>query len=309
MNAYVFANTQNPKQQVNATNCAFLPLEGRPLLIYVLMALDRVTPIEKVIVIGATKEIMRAIESVIFEIPFQKKIMVVEERGSFLESVMFAQTESHKKAGQLDGLNMISEPALFLPGNIPFLTTAEVSSFIAASDMSTADCYLSTISGQATPFPMPKQDQNNLDDPEKQAIIPGRLLLAKCDAIGDSDVIKKIETHYKNKQADQLLSPLALEAFLKGMGISLKTKFSETNAALSEIEEKISTLLKTRFKLTQCATPGHALPAEDTKSYQFLMDHFEDWRKHIMTLTTEEGDKICSISGTTCGSHDDEHGH
>ncbi|VAX26925.1 hypothetical protein MNBD_NITROSPIRAE01-763 [hydrothermal vent metagenome] len=298
MNAFVFANTQNPKQQINGMNASFLPLAGRPLLIYVLMALDRVTQIEKVIVIGATKEIMRAIESVIFEIPFQKRIVVAEEKEYFLESVSFAEIESRKKGGVPDGLNMISEPALFLPGNIPFLTTAEVSRFILACDMTEADCYLSVIPGKPTSFFKAEQTQTDLADGEKQGLSLGRLLLAKCDAIGDSDAIKQIEQHYKSRKTDQIFHPLQLETLLKKINISP-----------SEIEKQVSTLLKTRFKLTQCATAGNALCAEDKKSYQFLLDHFEDWRKHIMTLKTEEGDKICSISGTACDAHDDGHEH
>lgn len=298
MNAFVFANTQDPKQQINGMNASFLPLAGRPLLIYVLMALDRVTQIEKVIVIGATKEIMRAIESVIFEIPFQKRIVVAEEKEYFLESVSFAEIESRKKGGVPDGLNMISEPALFLPGNIPFLTTAEVSRFILACDMTEADCYLSMIPGKPTSFFKAEQTQTDLADGEKQGLSLGRLLLAKCDAIGDSDAIKQIEQHYKSRKTDQIFHPLQLETLLKKINISP-----------SEIEKQVSTLLKTRFKLTQCATAGNALCAEDKKSYQFLLDHFEDWRKHIMTLKTEEGDKICSISGTACDAHDDGHEH
>ncbi len=309
MNAFVFANTQDPKQQINGINASFLPLAERPLLIYVLMALDRVPQIEKIIVIGATKEIMRAIESVIFEIPFQKRIVVAEEKEHFLESVFFAETESRKKGGVPDGLNMISEPALFLPGNIPFLTTAEVSRFILACDMTKADCYLSMIPGKATSFFRAEQTQTDLADGEKQDLSLGRLLLAKCDAIGDSDTIKQIEQHYKNRKIDQILRPLQLETLLNKIKISPTTKSSKINTSPSEIEKQVSTLLKTRFKLTQCATAGNALCAEDKKSYQFLLDHFEDWRKHIMTLKTEEGDKVCSISGTACDSHDDGHKH
>ncbi len=309
MNAFVFANTQDPKQQINGMNASFLPLAGRPLLIYVLMALDRVTQIEKVIVIGATKEIMRAIESVIFEIPFQKRIVVAEEKETFLESVFFAETESRKKGGVPDGLNMASEPALFLPGNIPFLTTAEVSRFIAACDMTKADCYLSMIPDKATSFFRAEQTQTDLGDREKQGLSLGRLILAKCDAIGNSDAIKQIEHHYKKRQTDQAPPPLQLETFLKNIGVSPTKKHTETSTVFSEIEEKMSTLLKTRFKFTPCATAGNALCAEDEPSYQFLLDHFEDWRKHIMTLKTEEGDKICSISGTACEPHDNGHEH
>ncbi|MEC4678805.1 MAG: hypothetical protein VST69_08650, partial [Nitrospirota bacterium] len=256
MNAFVFANTQNPKQQINGMNASFLPLAGRPLLIYVLMALDRVTQIDKVIVIGATKEIMRAIESVIFEIPFQKRIVVAEEKEYFLESVSFAETESRKKGGVPDGLNMISEPALFLPGNIPFLTTAEVSRFILACDMTEADCYLSIIPGKPTSFFKAEQTQTDIADGEKQGLSLGRLLLAKCDAIGDSDAIKQIEQHYKNRKTDQIFRSLQLETLLKKIKVSPTTKSSATKSLMiktspSEIEKQVSTHLKTRFKLTQ----------------------------------------------------------
>lgn len=303
MNAFVFANTQSPTQQVNGMNHSFLPLEGRPLLIYVLMALDRVTQIEKVIVIGVTKEIMRAIESVIFEIPFQKTITVLEEKETFLESVHFAEIETHKGENQ-DGLDMISEPALYLPGNIPFVTPAEISTFIAASDMTKADCYLSLTSGEASYFPGVQQRQMDPDKKETQAPCPGRLMLSRSDAMGDCDAIKAIGRHYKEMQAEQSSHTTPLKAFLKRMGVYTETKSPDTLPPLSQIEEKVTAFLKTRFKFTKTATAGNALPAEDQSSYQFLLDHFEDWREYITTLKTEEGDKVCSISGSACESHE-----
>jgi len=304
MNAFVFANTQDPTQQVNGVNQAFLPLEGRPLLIYVLMALDRVTQIDKVVVIGSPKEIMRAIESVIFEIPFQKKIIVLEEKENFLESVRFADAETHKKTDRQEGLGMISEPTLFLPGNIPFVTTAEISTFIAASDMDKADCYLSIVPGGTARFPGIKQEEINLNETEIQAPRLGRLMLAHCDAMENADAIETIASHYKETQLEKTSQTTPLKAFLRCIQANPQTKSPDTPASLSEIEKEVGHFLKTRFKFTETATAGNALPAEDLTAYQFLIAHFEDWRKHIMTLKTEEGDKICSISGSACGSHD-----
>ncbi|GEM_PF-6080747 len=309
MNAFLLAATQTPDRQINGMNHAFLPLAGRPLLIYVLMALDRVTQIDQTVVIGPPREIMRAIESVIFEIPFQKKIVVIEEQATLRESLSFADAQSRKRAIQPDGLNMLSEPALILPGHIPFVTPAEISTFIAAADMTTADCCLSIAADAAFRFSDLEQNKQSSETTIPPSPCLGSLLLARADCIGDPNALKIIEERYQKNRGADSSHTTRLEAFLKWINARDEKEPQETLPPLSEIEKNIAAFLKTRFKFIETASAGNALPAKNPAAYRFLVDHFEAWRNYITGLKTEQGEKVCSISGRACESHGHEHNH
>lgn len=311
MNAFVFACNPVPARQINGMNTAFLPLEGRPLLLYVLMALDRVPEITTITVIGSPKEIMRAIEQVIFEIPFQKKISVLEQKETLLESVSLTSTfvngassraDSHREKDVQEGLAMLPEPALFLPANIPFVTSAEISTFIAAADMTQSDFCFSIVRGGTLTFSDSEQAPHILFETEHASYHPGRLVLARPGQMADETSLQTLAALYQHscqENPDQRL----LEAFLKSIGLPSGTQSGGTRAALSAIEEKATAFLKTRFRLIETVTAGNALPADDTGAYQFILRHFEAWRRHISELKNKQGEKLCSISGSVCESH------
>lgn len=321
MNAFVFACDPVPERQINGMNHAFLPLEGRPMFLYVLMALDRVPEITTITVIGSPKEIMRAIERVIFEIPFQKKIAVLEQKKTLLENVFLVsalvngattlgndsststQADPHRKKESQEGLAMLPEPALFLPANIPFVTSAEISRFIAAADMTRSDFCFSIVRARLLTFSDSEPSPHVLYETEQGSYHPGRLVLTRPGQMADETSLKAIDAlHHKNRQEDGLHQN-GLKPFLKLIGIPDETT-TDSRPSLSAIEEKATVFLKTQFKLIETVTGGNALPADDTVSYQFILRHFEAWRKHISTLKSEKGEKLCSISGAVCESHD-----
>ena len=93
MNAFILAGDRGRSRQVGGMNKAFLLLEGRPVLLYVLMALDRVRGIDQVYVVGPRKEIMGVIEKALPDALFSKKIEVLEQKNSLLENILYGYTD------------------------------------------------------------------------------------------------------------------------------------------------------------------------------------------------------------------------
>ncbi|MFQ5588825.1 MAG: hypothetical protein ACE5F7_08290 [Nitrospiria bacterium] len=311
MNAFVFATDQRPQNRVRGKHPAFLPLENRPLLLYVLMALDRVEAIQKITVIGPPKEVMRAVESVMFVMPFQKQIVVLEPRETLLESLEATVPGSGVGESGQDGLSMISDPALYLPGNIPFVTTAEISTFIASADMRQFDCCVSYASANAYDFLGSTQPQVSTKFKtayhlEKEAVHLGRLFLARPGQMGHPAALKKILTLFQSRTSNAPGDENPIESFLKLAGFKLEGKGSAVYPGLADLAAQTSAFLKTRVQLIQTQTGGHALPVEDGDSHRFIADHFEAWRQQIAELKSEQGEKICSISGTVCDSEKTE---
>ncbi len=307
MNAFVFATEQTPQEKMNGENHAFLLLEGRPLLLYVLMALDRVETIQKIFVIGPPKEVMRVIESVMFTLPFQKQIVVVTPKETLLDSLSAAQLQSAATRSSEETLPMISPPALFLLGNIPFVTTAEISTFVAAADLLNNDLCVSYARDGAFDFL-----ELNHDEATAQLKISwpssygpyhlGRLFLARPGEMGKREALQQIlalpvQTPCEKDQ---------LEAFFKIIDLKMEEK-EKTNPELGGITAKTSAFLNARLQLIETQTGGNTLPVHNTASYDFVSKHFETWRQHIGTLKSDQGEKICSISGAVCETDGHEH--
>ncbi len=290
MKAFVFANDQNPTQEINGLSYAYLPLEGRPILLYVLMALDRVSDIEEITVVGSQKKIMRVIESVMFEMPFQKTIAVLEQKPTLFESM----ADVNKDRG--DGLEMLSEPALFLPGNIPYLTSAEISTFIAASDMRKSDVCLSIASKNALKFFAQKEVTRQNSPSSSQTVRLGNLLIARSESLFKNIVLKTFYEHLKESSYDAK----TLEGFFKYPGFNDESKAQKPS--LSDLEENLSQYLNLDFKFSETVTAGNTFAVRDHNAYQFVQRQFSDWREQIIELKSEDGEQICSISGTICDS-------
>lgn len=122
-------------------NKALLHLEGYPLFIHVLKALDGVPEIARIFIIGP-KKMMEEIEQALPYTLFVKKIEVLEQRNSLIENILAAY--SHSLPGYQDGMDIHrlthgDPPGLFLPADIPLVTSAEIREFITKSDMKQYD--------------------------------------------------------------------------------------------------------------------------------------------------------------------------
>ena len=325
MNAFILAGDRGRSRQVGGMNKAFLLLEGRPVLLYVLMALDRVRGIDQVYVVGPRKEIMGVIEKALPEVLFSKKIEVLEQKNSLLENILYGYTYS--LPGYQEGIGAArlpheDPPALFLPADIPLVTTAEIEEFIAGSDMKAYDyCLGVTEEKHLTPF-YPRAGAPGIRMAylylKEKTYRMNNLHLARPFRVGAGSYIQKVYNHRYQKYAGNRLR-MALEILrtpgcAKGLSFYLLAQgavffskikldplasFLRRFLTVEEVERQVSVFLKTRFKAVETGLGGAALDIDDEKTYKTMFLLFREWRAYLSKFD-KSGGSFCPLKTGVC---------
>jgi GTP:adenosylcobinamide-phosphate guanylyltransferase len=327
MNAFVLAGDRGERHQVGGMNKALLTLEGRPLMIYVLSALDQVRSIDRIYVIGPQKEIMRAIEQALPYVLFTKKIEVLPQKESLVENILSAYAYSlpgYRKGADPRHLPNADEPALFLPADIPLVTTSEIEAFIAGSDMEKYDYCLGVTPQEAlVPF-YPKGEKPGISLPylylKDKVYRMNNLHLGRPYRIGMAEYVQEMYDHrhqrytgnrlriaYKILKRPRGLRGLLLYLLAQGGVFSTKAGLASVASlfrkplSLDAVEKEVSAFLQTRFKSVETRIGGAALDVDDEKGYRTISLLFREWQTYLAGFDEKTNSAFCPIDGGVCG--------
>ncbi len=135
MNAILLAGDRRASIQVRDDNKAFLELNGVPLFIRVLRALQQARRVGSVVVVGPEERVSAALEDHGIQ-----NVRVVPQRENMIENfkagyVASLGLDDEVEFWDLKGTEHENVPALVVPCDIPLLVPAEVDEFIARSNM------------------------------------------------------------------------------------------------------------------------------------------------------------------------------
>lgn len=328
MDAFVLAGDRGASHQILGMNKALLPLEGYPLFIHVLKALDGVAEIDRIYIIGPQKKMMEEIERALPYTLFLKKIEVLEQRNTLIENILAAYSRSlpgYQDGVDIHQLNHDHPPALFLPADIPLITPAEIRDFISKSDMNRYDYCLGVTSEEAlTPF-YPKENHPGIKMAyvylRDQAFRLNNLHLARPLRIGAGRNIQNMYDHryqkyfgnrvrimfeilkrpgWMNVFTSYLLAQGAVffaQSRLPGLAALFRRPFT-----LSNVEREMSRFLETRFKVVETNIGSAALDIDDEASYRTLSARFREWREYFARFNQgKEGGGSCPLRTEACG--------
>lgn len=325
MNAFVLAGDQGARQQICGVNKAFLMLEGRPLLIHVLAALDQVQSIGRIYVVGPRKEIMAVIERALPEVLFTKKIEVLQQKDSLVENILSAY--AHSLPGYRDGIDPrrlphADEPGLFMPADIPFVTASEIEAFIAGADMERYDYCLGVTPEEAlVPF-YPQGEKPGIKLAylyiKDKAYRMNNLHLARPYRIGVGGCVQRMYDHRHQRYfgnrfriaAEILKSPrwpkglfyylLAQAAtFSMNAGLSPIASLCRRFLRAESVEREVSAFLQTRFKAVETGIGSAALDVDDEESYRIICRSFKEWQARFARSDAEKSGAVCPFK-TVC---------
>ncbi|TAJ97010.1 MAG: hypothetical protein EPO39_19570 [Candidatus Manganitrophaceae bacterium] len=328
MNAFVLAGDRGASHQILGTNKALLKLEGYPLFIHVLKALDEVAEIDRVYMIGPQKKIMQEIERALPHTLFLKKIEVLEQKNSLIENILTIYTRSlpgYQEGMNPDPLNHGDPPGLFLPADIPLITPAEIREFISKSDMNQSDYCLGITSEEAlAPF-YPQPDQPGIKMAyiylREKAYRLNNLHLARPFRLRAGRSIQKMYDHRYQKYLGNrfriafeiLKTPLwwkGLALYLMAQGAVFFAQMDRPRLSalfrrpltLPAVEREVSRFLGTRFKAVETAIGSAALDIDDEAGYRVFSARLRDWREHLARFNNEPGKgTVCPLRTEACG--------
>jgi GTP:adenosylcobinamide-phosphate guanylyltransferase len=312
MNAILLAGDQKAPHPLYDINKAFLPLEGWPLFIHVLAALNQAPSVETIYIIGPRKQIMEEVEKALFAFLFTKKIEVLEQKETLLENIQYAYTYAFGMHGNTPfsfGFN--APPALFLPSDIPLVTGYEIESFIANSDTNQYDYCLGVTSAEhLKPF-YPRAKEPGIKMPylylKENAYRINNLHIARlcCSTAGSAiqtvydhrhqkniwNRIQMCRTLFKANYAKDLLVFYILAqvaSLLSRLGLHRMALPFRQPLLLNRVEEAASAWLNMRFKAVETKIGGAALDIDDQATYKTITAVFTKWHAAMMPKTPQQ---------------------
>ncbi len=311
MKAIVFATDQVASDyRIKGLSSPFFNLQGRPILLYVLVALDQLADIEEVVIIGPPSQIMSVLEAALFEVPFSKKITVLPQKGQLLEDLQSAISGGLQQAP--DPLQVLppDEAVLCLPGNIPLITTAEIEAFLATSDMDCYDYCIGITEENALLAFYPEGEKSGIKKSTIQ-LKDKRFRLNNLHLIRPLKIGRVAQGESSGKSATASGWPSALPPYMASLFDDLLSKtgqekilgLSPQDSTIEIFEDRLSDIFQLKLRFTGRWKGGAALNIDDEACYQAISERIDDWRTLIADLNqTEEGKKKCPTSGLACKS-------
>ncbi len=313
MKAIVFATDHlNSDYRLNGLSSSFLNLQGRPILLYVLVALNQLSDIDEIAIVGPPSQIMRVLEAALFEVPFSKKITVLPQKKQLLEDLQSAICGEAQQAPDPLQVLPTDEAVLCLPGNIPLITTAEIEAFLADSDMTSYDYCIGITEENALRAFYPEGEKSGIKNPciqvQNKSFRLNNLHLLYPSRI--SRVVQEQPNASKNGiGSGSSTLPLYISALLGGglrksdQAHELVLSLSHQNSSIEMLEDCLSEISQIKLKFTGRWKGGAALNINDEASFQAVSERIDDWRILTEDLNqTEEGKKQCPTSGLACKS-------
>jgi len=324
MNAFVLAGDQ--KNDGQNQNKAFLLLEGRPLLLYVLRAIDGVEGVDKIYIVGPQSQIMNVIEAALPEVPFHKTLKVIEQRGGLLENVLYAYNDALadlKKEGNTES----DPPALFMSADIPLVTSSEIQQFIQDADMTAYDYCLGITPASVLSQFYPKRGRPGIKMAylylKEKICRMNNLHLVRPYRIGAMGYIQNMYDHRHQRSIINRLkiSKVVFQSAcgMKGIVVYLLAQVATLLARIGlpslalpcraflstrGVERQVSSLLKTRFRFVETTRGGSALDIDDETTYQVMRTVFREWRVRL-SLEERPGEgrsspSVCHLGAGSC---------
>ncbi len=309
MDAVVLAGDRGKTRKVLGAEKAFLTLAGRPLLRHVLAALDGARSIDRVYVIGPKERL----ESVLALFPERTKPWVVlEQQETLLANALSAYDSTladearrgDRPSSQPRATETDSPPALFVPADVPLLTSLEVEAFIARSDMNRADYCIGMTREEALARFYPETDRPGVRmaylHTKEGAYRMNNLHLVRPRKVGAAD---RIQTAYNLRHQREIGNTLqTLRNIIRGIPLSqglllyalarCAVWFSKSGIgpllaacrnrlSVAAVEQLLSRLLQTRVSIVETPFGGGAIDIDDDATYATLTSRHAEWYKWL----------------------------
>jgi CTP:molybdopterin cytidylyltransferase MocA len=313
--AIVLAGDRRDSHTVFGENKAFLEIEGVPLLVHVLAALDRAPSIRRAFVVGDPDRLDEVLARA-GEKGLRLPVTVVPQEEDLWANFWagFVRTLSHDTRDRIASGERPEDAAppeernrrvLALSGDIPLVQPAEIETFLAAAAVSGAD-YAAGITSEETlePFystpgcPGIRMAYFQLREGRFRQ---NNLHLARPLRVAHRERIERMYRHrYQRNVGDAARLALAI---LKTRAVGLKilwgflllhlamkldlagwrrtSDFLRRFLLAARVEWAISRMLGCDFRLIQVPSPGAALDVDRESDFETLRARYAEWRARL----------------------------
>jgi GTP:adenosylcobinamide-phosphate guanylyltransferase len=285
-------------------NKAFLTLQGKCVILYVVEALQQVQSIRDIYIVGSKDKLDQVLLSGRVDLEYPKRIHVVEQKANLYENVWQTFLQSQQvEIEDVDTTPHRDKAVLIVPCDAPLITPQEVEHFISHADMDRYDHVLGLVSREKLRHFYPQASKPGIKMAylhiQEDSFRINNLHLVKPLRMENREYIQKMyqyryQRNFKNlvlfglsvfgkDKAKHYKNYIGLQLclFFGGLGLEFVVDYFRKLNPKKELEESISTIMKTRFSALEVPFPGAALDIDNAKDYEAMKARFEEWQEYL----------------------------
>ena len=309
--AILLAGEGESSYKVYHQHKAFLEINGKCIINYVVEALQQVDSIKDIYIVGSKNKLKQTLGESGVDFCYPKIIHLIEQQTNLYENIFqtFLKIISRGKDSPTIDLEVSQnkdKAVLIVPCDSPLLTPHEVEYFISHSDINNYDHILGLISEESLKQFYPtgnlpgikmaylhlKENNYRINNLHlvKPLRIANRKYIQKMYQYRYQRDFKKIVLFGRNLMGKIKLKyyrcyiGLQLCQFFSSIGWKFPVKYLKKWTAKKDMENCISNLLNTRFKGLEVPYPGAALDIDRDSDYEAMKIRYNEWHDVLQSI-------------------------
>jgi molybdopterin-guanine dinucleotide biosynthesis protein A len=309
--AILVAGQGESSYKVYRQHKAFLEIDGKCIINYVVECLQQVDSIDEIYIVGPEDRLRQTLEDAKIDLESPKRIHIVPQRSNLYLNVWhtFLQTIGQKEdSPELMHPENRDRAVLIVPCDSPLITPTEVEYFITHSDVENYDHILGLTAEENLEHFYPKDNKPGIKMAylhlQEKSFRLNNLHLVKPIRIENRQYIQRMyEYRYQRNIKNFILFGLSLigkdktQHYRYYIGLQLGLLFASLGwnklidvirnwTPKRSLERSISTIMNTRFMALEVPYPGAALDIDNDKDYEVMKIRFNEWRVYLEQLVS-----------------------
>ena len=301
----ILAGDTRASRKVCGINKVFLEINGIPLFLYVLKALERAEKVNRICLVGPKERLIQIIKKYQGFLENKKEFIVLGQSESLFSNAWESFLLLHPEAQEITSIKSIqSEKAvLYIPGDIPMITPFEIDTFINMCEIDKYDYFLGITPAESLHYFYPRKGKpgikTNYFHIKEGKYRHNNLHLVKPLKIQNKEYVQKVYDYRYQRDLSNIIK-LAFEflkihvglegfwcygllhwnQFLSRIYLDPLTLPTRKLLPLSFIESCISRVLGTRFTTIISPSAGAVLDIDNKKDYKTMYKMFSLWQNY-----------------------------
>jgi len=304
--AVLLAGDRGASRTVCGSNKSFLHINGIPLFIYVLRALEQAELIKRICIVGPYRQIEQALNEHREPPPRGKTLLLCEQGESLFHNVWnsFLQIAPEARSDSEPSPAVREKSVLYISGDVPLVTPFEIDSFLSSCDRSRYDYFLGIAAAENLTFCRPRLGTPGISTHffhlKEGKFRQNNLHVVKPFKVTNRSYIQKVYDFRYQRDLRNILR-LAREflkvhvgwqgfwcygllhwhQFLSRIHLNPLTVPTRFLLPRSFIEGCVSRVLGTRFVTTVTPLVGAVLDIDNERDYRAMCAMFPTWQRYL----------------------------
>lgn len=323
VDAAILMGDRGRSRPVRGGNKNFLDLNGLPLFVYVVQALERARSVDRIFIVGDRTRIKKHLAQQRALLSHPERITVLEQGNTLFDNAMIAFSSANGGENNNRRSDGDDRVMLFTGGDTPLMTPEEIEEFIEKCDLEQFDYFLGmSAEKRLRPF-YPAKGQRGIKMAyfyvrEKKFRI-NNLHLVKPWKIRTRDQLQKMYDYRYQKEFFNFLKLLLVfirlnlsvrgivyylilhcNLFMARVGLEWMTRPLRRLVSTRDAEIILGDMIGCRLKTIETTMVGAALDIDKESDYLAMTAMFDQWREyqrqiaHDLIATSQQTIKTAS---------------